>query len=119
MASGLGGLLAAGQKTKEQAKAGMLGAAKLEAQKDIAERGLKTQKEAGEQQLMGMGAGIGAYAASGTATAASATAATAAAAQGAGAVGTAVAQGGAILGAIAGPVLIGVAAAALLNKLFD
>ena len=30
MASGLGGLLATGQKTKEQAKAGLLGAARLD-----------------------------------------------------------------------------------------
>ena len=49
MASGLGGLLATGQKTKEQAKAGLLGAARLEAGQDIAKRNLEMQKEAGQQ----------------------------------------------------------------------
>lgn len=119
MASGLGGLLGVGQKTKEQATAGLLGAARLEAQQDIAQRQLEMQKEAGEQQLMGMGAGAGAYLAAGAAKKAAATAGTKAAAAGAGKVGTALAQGGAALGALAGPVLLGVAAAALLNKLFD
>ena len=59
MASGLGGLLATGQKTKEQAKAGLLGAARLEAQQDIAQKSLDMQKEAGQQQLLGTAVGIG------------------------------------------------------------
>tara|TARA_Y100000114_G_C11687864_1_gene292015 strand:- start:419 stop:754 length:336 start_codon:yes stop_codon:yes gene_type:complete len=111
VARGLGGLLATGQETKKQATAGLLGAARLEAQKDIAERNLSMQKEAAEQSLMGMGAGVGAY------LAADAAIAKAAASKAAG--GTLLAQGGAALGALAGPVLLGVAAAALLNKLFD
>jgi len=119
VARGLGGLLATGQETKKQATAGLLGAARLEAQKDIAERNLSMQKEAAEQSLMGMGAGVGAYLAAGTAKSAVATAGTKAAAAGATKAGTLLAKGGAAVGALAGPVLLGVAAAALLNKLFD
>ena len=111
MASGLGGLLAVGQETKRQAASGLLSAARMEAQQDIAERQLSMQKRAAEQNLMGMGAGVGAY------VAADAAIAKAAASKAAG--GSLLAQGGAALGALAGPVLLGVAAAALLNKLFD
>jgi len=107
VARGLGGLLATGQATKRQAEAGLLGAARMEAQQDIAERQLSMQKRAAEQNLMGMGAGTGAY------LAASGAKAAAAAKTGM------LAKGGAALGALAGPVLLGVAAAALLNKLFD
>ncbi len=110
MASGLGGLLATGQQTKQQATAGLLGAARLEAQQDIAERQLEMQKEAGQQQLMGTAVGIGG------AIGAKA-AATAVADLGAGA--TLGAKAGAAAGAMAPPVLIALAAAALLNKLFD
>lgn len=119
MASGLGGLLAVGQETKRQAASGLLSAARMEAQQDIAERQLSMQKRAAEQSLMGMGAGAGAYLAAGTVKAKAAAAGTKAAAAGAGKAGTLLAQGGAALGALAGPVLLGVAAAALLNKLFD
>jgi hypothetical protein len=111
MASGLGGLLAVGQETKRQAASGLLSAARMEAQQDIAEKQLSMQKRAAEQNLMGMGAGAGAYLA--------APAAKAAVASSKAAGGTLLAQGGAALGALAGPVLLGVAAAALLNKLFD
>ena len=98
MASGLGGLLATGQKTEEQAKAGLLGAARLEAGQDIAKRNLEMQKEAGQQQLTGTAVGIGAaYGANA-------------------AIGL---KGGAAVGAVATPVLIALAAATLLNKLFD
>lgn len=107
MASGLGGLLAVGQETKRQATSGLLSAARMEAQQDIAERQLEMQKRAAEQSLMGMGAGTGAY------LAAPAVKEAVAAKTGM------LAQGGAALSALAGPVLLGVAAAALLNKLFD
>lgn len=110
MASGLGGLLATGQQTKQQATAGLLGAARLEAQQDIAERQLEMQKEAGQQQLMGTAVGIGG------AIGAKA-AGTAVADLGAGA--TLGAKAGAVAKAMAPPVLIALAAAALLNKLFD
>jgi hypothetical protein len=110
VANGLGGLLATGQKTKEQAKAGLLGAARLEAQQDIAQKSLDMQKEAGQQQLMGTAVGIGG--------AIGAKAAGAAVADlGAGA--TLGAKAGAAAGAVATPVLIALAAATLLNKLFD
>jgi len=110
VASGLGGLLATGQKTKQQATAGLLGAARLEAQQDIAQRQLEMQQEAGQQQLMGTAVGIGG------AVGAKA-AATAVADLGTGA--TLGAKAGAAAGAMAPPVLIALAAAALLNKLFD
>jgi hypothetical protein len=110
VASGLGGLLATGQQTKQQATAGLLGAARLEAQQDIAERQLEMQKEAGQQQLMGTAVGIGG------AIGAKA-AGTAVADLGAGA--TLGAKAGAVAKAMAPPVLIALAAAALLNKLFD
>jgi len=107
VASGLGGLLAVGQETKRQATSGLLSSAKMEAQQDIAERQLSMQKRAAEQSLMGMGAGTGAYLAAGAAKEAVA------------AKTGMLAKGGAAIGALAGPVLLGVAAAALLNKLFD
>lgn len=96
---GLGGLLATGQETKKQATAGLLGAARLEAQKDIAERQLKMQKEGAIQSAQGTIVGIGA--------AAGAAKATGAATVGAG------------LAAAAGPVAIALAAAFLFKKLFD
>lgn len=110
MASGLGGLLGVGQKTKEQATSGLLGAARLEAQQDIAQRSLEMQKEAGQQQLMGTAVGIGGAIgakAAGTAVANLGTGATLGA------------KASAAAGAMAPPVLIALAAAALLNKLFD
>ena len=110
MANGLGGLLATGQKTKEQAKAGLLGAARLEAQQDIAQKSLDMQKEAGQQQLMGTAVGIG-----------GAIGAKAAIAK-VGTLGKTATMGskvGAAAGAVATPVLIALAAATLLNKLFD
>lgn len=110
MANGLGGLLATGQKTKEQAKAGLLGAARLEAQQDIAQKSLDMQKEAGQQQLMGTAVGIG-----GAIGAKAATTAVAKLGKGA-TLGT---KAGAAAGAMATPVLIALAAATLLNKLFD
>ena len=96
---GLGGLLATGQETKKQATAGLLGAARLEAQKDIAERQLEMQKEGAIQSAQGTIVGIGA-------------AAGAAKAAGAGAF-----KAG--LAAAAGPVAIALAAAFLFKKLFD
>ena len=96
---GLGGLLATGQETKKQATAGLLGAARLEAQKDIAERQLEMQKETAIQGAQGAIVGIGA--------AAGAAKATGAATVGAG------------LTAAAGPVAIALAAAFLFKKLFD
>jgi hypothetical protein len=96
---GLGGLLATGQETKKQATAGLLGAARLEAQKDIAERQLEMQKEGAIQSAQGTIVGIGA--------AAGAAKATGAATVGAG------------LAAAAGPVAIALAAAFLFKKLFD
>ncbi len=122
MANGLGGLLATGQKTKEQAKAGLLGAARLEAQQDIAQKSLDMQKEAGQQQLLGTAVGIGGAIG---AKAAQSAVAKLTAAGGSGAVSTAAgtatlgAKVGAAAGAIAPPVLIALAAATLLNKLFD
>lgn len=110
MANGLGGLLATGQKTKEQAKAGLLGAARLEAQQDIAQKSLDMQKEAGQQQLLGTAVGIGgAIGAKAAQTAVTNLGTTA----------TLGAKAGAAAGALAPPVLIALAAATLLNKLFD
>lgn len=117
MASGLGGLLGVGQKTKEQATSGLLGAARLESQQDIAQRSLEMQKEAGQQQLMGTAVGIGG--AIGAKAAGVAVADTVAAAKAAGTTATIGAKAGAAAGAMAPPVLIALAAAALLNKLFD
>jgi len=105
---GLGGLLATGQETKKQATAGLLGAARLEAQKDIAERQLEMQKEGAIQSAQGTIVGIGAAAGAAKATGA----ATAAKAAGAGAF-----KAG--LAAAAGPVAIALAAAFLFKKLFD
>lgn len=117
MANGLGGLLATGQKTKEQAKAGLLGAARLEAQQDIAQKSLDMQKEAGQQQLLGTAVGIGG--AIGAKAAGVAVTETVAAAKAAGTTATLGAKAGAAAGALAPPVLIALAAATLLNKLFD
>lgn len=96
---GLGGLLATGQETKKQATAGLLGAARLEAQKDIAERQLEMQKEGAIQGAQGTIVGIGA--AAGAAEAA----------------GAATLKEGLV--AAAGPVGIALAAAFLFKKLFD
>jgi hypothetical protein len=96
---GLGGLLATGQETKKQATAGLLGAARLEAQKDIAERQLEMQKETAIQGAQGTIVGIG--------SAAGASAAAGAETLKAG------------LTAAAGPVAIALAAAFLFKKLFD
>lgn len=117
MASGLGGLLGVGQKTKQQATAGLLGAARLEAQQDIAQRQLEMQKEAGQQQLMGTAVGIGG--AIGAKAAGTAVAGVKAAAAEAGTAATLGSKASAAAGAMAPPVLIALAAAALLNKLFD
>jgi len=117
VANGLGGLLATGQKTKEQAKAGLLGAARLEAQQDIAQKSLDMQKEAGQQQLMGTAVGIGG--AIGAKAAGAAITKTTTAATQAGTTATLGAKAGAAAGAMATPVLIALAAATLLNKLFD
>ena len=117
MASGLGGLLATGQQTKQQATAGLLGAARLETQQDIAQKQLDMQKEAGQQQLMGTAVGIGG--AIGAKAAGVAVADTVAAAKAVGTTATIGAKAGAAVGAMAPPVLIALAAAALLNKLFD
>lgn len=117
MANGLGGLLATGQKTKEQAKAGLLGAARLEAQQDIAQKNLDMQKEAGKQQLTGTAVGIGGVI--GAKAAGTAIAGTVAEAKAAGTVATLGAKAGAAASALAPPVLIALAAATLLNKLFD
>ena len=96
---GLGGLLATGQETKKQATAGLLGAARLEAQKDIAERQLEMQKETAIQGAQGTIVGIGA--AAGAAQAA----------------GAETLKAG--LTAAGGPVTIALAAAFLFKKLFD
>ena len=96
---GLGGLLATGQETKKQATAGLLGAARLEAQKDIAERQLKMQKEGAIQSAQGTIVGIGAAAGAAKATGAAT-----------------FAKG---LAAAAPPVAIALAAAFLFKKLFD
>lgn len=57
------GLLGVGQEQKKQAYAGLLGAARLEAQQDIAEQSLRQQKEMAEATtagtLTGSGAAIG------------------------------------------------------------
>lgn len=104
MASGLGGLLATGQETKKQATAGLLGAARLEAQQDIANQQLEMQKDASIQQAQGTVVGIGgAVAAQSGVAAASASGATAAS----------------IAAAAAPPVAIALAAAFLLKKIFD
>ena len=96
---GLGGLLATGQERKKQATAGLLGAARLEAQKDIAERQLEMQKETAIQGAQGTIVGIGA--AAGAAQAA----------------GAETLKAG--LTAAGGPVAIALAAAFLFKKLFD
>ena len=59
MATGLGGLLASGQRTKAQAFSGLLGAARMEAQQDIANRQIETQREAARQSLYGTALGVG------------------------------------------------------------
>lgn len=57
------GLLGVGQEQKKQAYAGLLSSARIEAQQDIAEQGLKQQKEMAEATtagtLTGSGAAIG------------------------------------------------------------
>ena len=65
------GLLGVGQEQKKQAYAGLLSSARIEAQQDIAEQGLKQQKEMAEATtagtLAGAGAAIGYMATAGTA----------------------------------------------------
>lgn len=54
------GLLGVGQEQKKQAYAGLLSSARIEAQQDIAEQGLKQQKEMAEATTAGTLAGSGA-----------------------------------------------------------
>jgi hypothetical protein len=54
------GLIGIGRVQKEQGMQGLLGAARLEAQQDIAEQGLKQQKKIAEQQTSGSLTAVGA-----------------------------------------------------------
>jgi hypothetical protein len=100
-------LLATGQETKKQATAGLLGAARLEAQQDIANQQLEMQKDASIQQAQGTVVGIGG--------AVAARSAAGAITKGAGFA----ANAGSAIVAAAPPVAIALAAAFLLKKIFD
>ena len=56
------GLIGIGRVQKEQGMQGLLGAARLEAQQDIAEQGLRQQKKIAQAQTAGTLAGVGATA---------------------------------------------------------
>ena len=56
------GLIGVGRVQKEQAMGGLLQSARMEAQQDIAEQGLKQQKKLAQAQTAGTLAGVGAAA---------------------------------------------------------